>query len=199
MSQHRTRLLLVRHGQTPWNAAGRWQGFGDPGLTPLGRDQARELAAKLRVESQEPWHRIIASDLERARETASILAESLALSVEIDLRLRELDVGNWTGLTRSEIETRDPETLRAFESGEPSIRPGEGESRIEIRVRTRDCVRDLAERYPGEGLIVVTHLGVIRALVPGAEPDNASYLLAHAEEISEREIDRERRPSDGPL
>jgi probable phosphoglycerate mutase len=193
-----TRLLLVRHGQTPWNAAGRWQGFGDPGLSSLGREQARRLAARLLAEEDEPWHRIIASDLERARETADILAESLRLQIEFDLRLRELDVGDWTGLTRSEIEGRDPDTLLAFESGEPSVRPGDGESRVEIRVRTRDCVRDLAERYPGDGLIIVTHLGVIRALVPGAEPENASCLRVRAEEIGAREIDYERRPSDGP-
>lgn len=199
MAETRTRLLLVRHGQTPWNASGRWQGFGDPGLSRLGRDQVRGLAKTLQDESEGEWHRIIASDLERARETAEILAESLSLSIEVDLRLRELDVGAWTGLTRAEIEDRDPETLRHFESGEPSVRPGDGESRIDIRLRTRDCVRDLARRYSGEGLIVVTHLGVIRALVPGAEPENASYLMAHAEEIGGREIDFERRKSDRPL
>jgi hypothetical protein len=60
-------------------------------------------------------------------------------------------------------------------------------------------VRDLANRYSGEGLIVVTHLGVIRALVPGAEPENASTIMAQAEEIADREIDFVRRPSDGPL
>jgi len=197
--RQQTRLLLVRHGQTPWNAHARWQGVGDPGLTPLGRNQAEELADLLRAEREEDWHRIVASDLSRAQETAKIIAAALELNVEVDERLRELDVGEWTGLTRSEIEARDPETLRAFETGEPSIRPGNGESRIEIRIRTRDCVRDLAGRYPGEGLIVVTHLGVIRALVPGAEPENASCIRAHAEEIAEREIDRVRRPSDGPL
>ena len=199
MANPMTRLLLVRHGQTPWNAAGRWQGFGDPGLTDLGREQAEALAEELLAAADRSWHRIIASDLGRARETADILSRALELSVEIDHRLRELDVGEWTGLTRAEIEMRDPETLRDFESGEPSIRPGKGESRIEIRMRTRDCVRDLATRYSGEGLILVTHLGVIRALVPGAEPENASALMAHAEEIAEREIDVVRRPSDAPL
>jgi len=199
MANSMTRLLLVRHGQTPWNVAGRWQGFGDPGLTDVGREQAEALAAELVASADRSWHRIVASDLGRARETAEILSRALELTIEIDHRLRELDVGEWTGLTRAEIEKRDPEILRDFESGEPSVRPGRGESRIEIRMRTRDCVRDLAHRYSGEGLIVVTHLGVIRALVPGAEPENASTITAHAEEIAEREIDFVRRPSDGPL
>jgi broad specificity phosphatase PhoE len=199
MANRVTRLLLVRHGQTPWNVAGRWQGFGDPGLTDRGREQAEALAAELVARADPGWHRIVASDLGRARETAEILSRALELSIEIDQRLRELDVGEWTGLTRAEIEKRDPEILRDFESGEPSVRPGRGENRIEIRTRTRDCVRDLANRYSGEGLIVVTHLGVIRALVPGAEPENASTIMAQAEEIADREIDFVRRPSDGPL
>ena len=199
MAKPRTRLLLIRHGQTPWNAAGRWQGVGDPGLSDVGREQAVRLAQRLRAERSEDWHRIIASDLERAHETARILADILRLRVDLDERLRELDVGSWTGLTRTEIAARDAQTLRDFEAGEPFVRPGEGESRVEIRVRTRDCVRDLAGRYPGEGLILVTHLGVIRALVPGAEPENATALPANAEEIVEREIDRVRRPTDGPL
>jgi len=199
VSQPGTQLLLVRHGQTAWNAVGRWQGFGDPGLTELGREQAQGLATRLRNESGLPWHRIISSDLKRAHETARVLAAQLGLDVEVDRRLRELDVGEWTGLTHSEIKDRDPETLRDFEAGEPSTRPGNGESRIEIRIRTRECVQDLAERYSGERLIVVTHLGVIRALIPGSEPENASTILAHAEEIAARDVDAVRRPSDGPF
>jgi probable phosphoglycerate mutase len=194
-----TQLLLVRHGQTSWNAEGRWQGHGDPGLSELGRRQALETAEALRTAPEPAWNLVVASDLERARATAEILAEALRLEVEVDARLRELDVGGWTGLTRAEIDARDPETLRAFETGEPSIRPGGGESRVQIRIRTRDCVRSLIERFAGRRLIVVTHLGVIRALVPGAEPDNASRLPVVAEDIAERAIDLERRPGDGPL
>jgi len=199
MQESSTQLLLVRHGQTPWNAQGRWQGHGDPGLTELGRAQAVEVVEALRAEPGQPWNLVISSDLERARGTAEILAEALALRVEVDARLRELDVGAWTGLTREEIDTRDPETLRAFETGEPSIHPGGGESRLEIRVRTRDCVRSLVERFAGRRLIVVTHLGVIRALVPGAEPDNGARIPVVAEDIAERAIDLGRRPGDGRL
>ena len=194
-----TQLLLIRHGQTPWNAAGRWQGHGDPGLSELGLAQAVEVAEALCAEPGQPWNLVIASDLERARSTAEILAEALRLPIEVDARLRELDVGSWTGLTRAEIEARDPETLCAFETGEPSIRPGGGESRVEIRIRTRDCVRSLVEQFAGRRLIVVTHLGVIRALVPGAEPKNGARIPVVAEDIAERAIDFERRPSDGAL
>ena len=199
MKDARTQLLLVRHGQTPWNAAGRWQGHGDPGLSALGREQAVELASTMGGVGEPAWTGVVASDLRRARETAEILAECLALSVAVDERLRELDVGAWTGLTREEIARRDPETLLAFETGEPSIRPGGGESRIEIRERTRDWASHASRTYRGERLIIVTHLGVIRALLPGAEPANAERFHAIAEEIAERPVDRVRRPEDGAL
>jgi broad specificity phosphatase PhoE len=107
--------------------------------------------------------------------------------------LRELDVGAWTGLTRSEIEARDPERLTAFESGEPTIRAGGGETRLEIRLRARALLGHVAERHAGQRLIVVTHLGVIRALLPGVEPGNTDRYPVVAEEILARPIDHERR------
>ncbi len=199
MSPPKTRLLLIRHGETPWNRAGRWQGHEDPGLTDQGHAQARTVALALATESIRPWTRIVASDLLRAQQTAAAIAESLALTIESDVRLRELDVGSWAGLTRSEIEDRDRETLRAFERGEPAIRPGGGESRIDIRERAQEFVRDLSRRRSGECVIVVTHLGVIRALVPGAQPTNAERIEAVAEEIVARGVDRAQRREPGAL
>lgn len=141
----------------------------------------------------------MASDLMRARETAEAVASALDLPLEIDARLRELDVGRWSGLTRSEIEVLDAETLLAFERGEPAVRPGGGESRIDIRERAHAFVRDTARRRSGEQLVVVTHLGVIRALVPGAEPANTDRIRIVAEEAVARPIDYARRPEDGAL
>ena len=199
MSNSKTRLLLIRHGQTSWNADGRWQGHGDPGLTDEGVAQARRLARTLRDDQHRTWVRIISSDLERARQTAVAIADQLGLEIELDRRLRELDVGTWSGLTREEIRRLDPERLHAFEQGEPTIRPGGGESRIAIRERTHEFVTDLAKRCGGDRLIVVTHLGVIRALIPGADPSNAGQLEVIAEELAARGIDRRRRVEDGAL
>lgn len=199
MTKTRTRLLLIRHGQTSWNAAGLWQGHGDPELTLEGHAQAERLARSLREATDSPWTKVISSDLARARQTAEVVAERLSLPIESDLRLRELDVGTWSGLSRSEIASRDLETLLAFERGEPTIRPGGGESRIEIRERTHEFVCDLVNRSAGQSLIIVTHLGVIRALVPGAEPTNGEQIEVVAEDLAARPIDRHRRPGEGPL
>ena len=95
-----TRVLLIRHGQSEWNADGRWQGQADPPLTDLGRHQAMHAARNLGAVDA-----IVASDLQRASETALIIAEALGVGpVVLEPGLRERDAGEWSGLTRAEIE-----------------------------------------------------------------------------------------------
>ena len=165
-----TRFLLIRHAQSEWNADGRWQGQADPGLSEEGRAQARALAASL-VET--PLDVLLASDLDRARQTAEAIGRATGLIPVLDPRFRELDVGSWSGLRREEIEARDPELLARFEAGEPDVRPGGGESRQGIRRRVREAAAELRELYAGSRIALVTHLGVIRALWPGTEMKNA--------------------------
>jgi len=175
-----TRFLLIRHAESTWNAALRWQGHGDPPLSLRGNEQAAACAAELAGEAID---RLVCSDLRRARETAEPISRVLGLSARSDVGLRELDVGAWTGLTRAEIEARAAELLERFEGGDPDARPGGGESRREIRARTRAVVRRLSEEFPGERIALVVHLGVIRALVPGAEPTNTERLEVTLDEI----------------
>jgi probable phosphoglycerate mutase len=95
-----TRVLLVRHGQSEWNADGRWQGQADPPLTDLGRAQARHAARALGTVDA-----MVSSDLQRAAETAAILSGELGVGpLVLDPDLRERDAGEWSGLTRIEIE-----------------------------------------------------------------------------------------------
>jgi probable phosphoglycerate mutase len=95
-----TDLLVVRHGQSEWNAIGRWQGHADPPLSELGRRQAYVASAAIGAVDG-----IVSSDLLRAAETAAIIAQQLGVGpVVVDQRLRERDVGQWTGLTRVEID-----------------------------------------------------------------------------------------------
>jgi len=163
-------LLLVRHGQSVWNAVGRWQGQADPPLSALGEEQARDAAGRL---STVGFSRVVASDLQRARRTAEILAGGLGLEVEPDADLREMDVGDWTGLTRAEIEDRWPGELAAWSEGRSESTMG-GESRAHLTARARSTlVRVAAQASPGDRVLLVSHGGLIRNL------DRALGLLPH--------------------
>src|SRR5215831_10645180 len=100
-----TTILLARHGETDWNTERRWQGHDDQPLNEAGRQQARELGASL---AGRPIAAVYASDLSRAHETATIVAGELGLPVVADERLREVDVGDWSGRRMLDIETEDP-------------------------------------------------------------------------------------------
>jgi broad specificity phosphatase PhoE len=144
-----TRILLVRHGQSVWNAAGRWQGNADPPLSPLGREQARAA-----VGAVEGADRIFSSNLLRARESAEILAGRRP--VHIEARLRERDGGEWTGLTRPEIEEQWPGYLA------DGRRPPGFEEDAEVVPRAQAAIERIAA---GDGFVVaVSHGGLIRAV-----------------------------------
>jgi len=162
---------------------GRWQGQGDPPLSKRGREQAARLAAELADEGIEM---IVASDLARASETAAILGEALGLAPEPDERLRELDVGRWTGLTRGEIEDLDCGRLEQFERGGSEARAGGGECRREIADRVRSSLAEIAERHSGRCVAIVAHLGVVRALLAGPEIANAECRRITAGELASR-------------
>jgi len=165
--------VLIRHAESTWNADGRWQGHGDPPLSARGREQAEALArdlAGLRLEL------VITSDLARAVETGAPIARALGVEAPRCPGLRELDVGSWTGLTRAEIAARDPEALARFESGADGAPAGGGETRSELARRAREALAVLSRRSTRSRIAVVTHLGVIRALV-GRELGHAEWTL----------------------
>lgn len=165
-----TTFLLIRHAESLWNASGRWQGHGDPPLSPRGRGQAARLAARLAAElAAERPQLLFASDLRRAAQTAAALAAALALPVRPDPRLRELDVGAWTGLTREQIGRAAGPRLARFDAGELDLRPGGGETRRELGRRARSALAAIAAEHPGRRIAVVTHQGVVRALLPDAQ------------------------------
>jgi broad specificity phosphatase PhoE len=175
------RFVLIRHGQTPWNADGRWQGHSDPSLSELGRAQAAQLAAAL---ADHGIDAIVASDLRRALETATILGDAIGTPPARDPRLRELDVGRWGGSTRAAIALREPDALGRFDSGDPDARAGGGETRRELSTRVHAAVADLVKRPPGRCVALVVHSGVVRALLPGTEVGNAEWRTATAREIA---------------
>ncbi len=165
-----TRLALVRHGQSTWNALGRWQGQADPPLSPLGEEQAAEAAEQLRDTGVTG---VVTSDLVRARRTGQIVADAIGLGpVAVCPDLGEYDVGDWSGLTKPEIEKRWPGQQAEWFGGRLPTTPG-GEGRIPFDRRVMGAVLRLAaEAAPGSVLVVVTHGGVIRAVerATGAAP-----------------------------
>ena len=149
-----TDLLVVRHGQSEWNAIGRWQGHADPALSELGRRQAAVAAASIGAIDG-----IISSDLLRAAETAAIIAQQLGVGpVMTDERLRERDVGEWTGLTRIEINRRWPGWIDDLR------RPDGFEDVDSVLLRVLGAFAAIREASPGGSLLVITHGGVIRSL-----------------------------------
>jgi broad specificity phosphatase PhoE len=166
-----TRLLLIRHAESTWNAAGRWQGHGDPPLSERGREQAEALAREL---ARACLVRVVTSDLARASETGAALTRALGIAALRCPGLRELDVGRWTGLTRAEVAARDAQALAAFDAGGETAPAGGGETRAAVARRARASLAALARTWPDSCIAVVTHLGVIRALV-GEALDHAAW------------------------
>ena len=148
-----TRTVVIRHGQSTWNASGRWQGHANAPLTELGRAQAAAAVAGLpSVEA------IWSSDLARAQSTAEIIGAALDLPIRVDARFRERDAGDWTGLTRDEIETGWPRYLADHR------RPGGFEHDRDVLARIIEGLVEVHATHPGETVLIVSHGGVLRAL-----------------------------------
>ena len=153
-----TTLLLARHGETDWNHEHRWQGHADRPLNDTGRAQARELAESLAGRQIDA---IYSSDLLRAHETARIVADRLGLPVALDAGLREVDVGEWSGLSMAEAEATCPDGYRRWQEGRQGWE--HGESYEEMGRRVVSSLLRIAALHPTGTLFVVTHGGSIRA------------------------------------
>src|SRR4051812_14816487 len=145
-----TEILLARHGETDWNREGRFQGWADPPLNALGREQAAALARTLAAERIDA---VYSSDLARARETAEIVAAPHGARVAVDPALREIDVGSWSGLTLTEIEERFP-----------GAEHHDGEPREAHQARIVAAVDRIVQAHPGDRILIVSHGGSLRAL-----------------------------------
>ncbi len=150
----KTRILVLRHGQSEWNALGRWQGQADVPLTELGREQAYRAAQLLGQ-----FDAIASSDLQRAHETAAIISNNLGIGpLIVDARLRETHVGEWEGLTHDDIERDFPGYLQSQK------RPPSFESEASLIERFTASITDLALQCPGGEALCIAHAGVIRVM-----------------------------------
>jgi 2,3-bisphosphoglycerate-dependent phosphoglycerate mutase len=153
-----TDFLLLRHGETQWNLAGRLQGWQDSPLSAAGAAQAEALAARLAAERVE---RLVASDLGRTRATAAPIAARLALPTTADPGLRERCYGVLEGMTWDEIRCTYPEAYaRLLARDADYVIPG-GESATQFRDRVVAALERLARENPDAEVAVVTHGGVL--------------------------------------
>jgi len=163
-------VLLLRHGQSTWNAESRWQGWADAPLSAEGLRQAADMAARL-APAEVRFARVVSSDLSRSIDTAAVMAQALALGeVAVEPDLRERDVGDWSGRTTEEIDIIWPGAIAAWRAGRLDRPPG-GELEPAFRARVLRVVERLAAGPDGP-VLAITHGGVIRALQRhlGVEP-----------------------------
>jgi broad specificity phosphatase PhoE len=170
-----TTLLIARHGETEWNATHRWQGFTGPPLNERGCEQARDLAQRL---SAEPIDAIYSSDAVRAVETAAIVAKRLNLDVREDPRLREVDFGEWEGLTRGEIDDRYSGAFKEWDMCKLAAPTG-GETDLAMAERVLEAMYEIAERHERGRVLVVTSGGPIRAVQAHAEGIDQAVARLH--------------------
>lgn len=157
------RLILLRHGQTEYNATRRMQGHLDTVLSDAGWSQAEAAADFL---ATLPIGKIISSDLARARDTAAVVGKRLGVDVTTDPRLRETDLGEWQAKTIDEVDTDYP-GARAIWRHDATWAPPRGESRLDVAHRARPVVDELMQDYhewDDTSVLIVAHGGTISAL-----------------------------------
>lgn len=156
-------MFVARHGETDWNRERRWQGHRGPGLNQTGEAQAAALAGRL---EQIGVDIVYTSDLPRAVQTANVVAERLGLPVEQDPAFREVDVGEWAGLTREEVAERDPEGFRRWSEGGAGWQ--DGESYEDMHARVVAAYERVCALHADARVLIVAHGGTVRALTAHA-------------------------------
>jgi probable phosphoglycerate mutase len=157
----RTEFLVIRHGETAWNAQTRIQGHLDSPLNEEGLAQALLVGERLQ---REQFSTLYCSDLGRALQTVQPIADRTGHDIVREPRLRERHLGVFQGLTGAECEARYAQDYARFKSRDPDhVVPG-GESIRQLFERVSSIFRDLAARHPDERVVVVTHGGVLDAL-----------------------------------
>ena len=171
------KLLLVRHGESTWNAEGRYQGRLDAPLSTRGRAQAQSLAALLRDEQLRtqpaPLWVIFSSPLARAYETAQACALALDVPVQVDGRLTEISHGEWEGKLREDIAARWPELFDAWRTRPHDVRFPDGETLAEVHARFQSFLADLPAG--AQSALIITHDVIVRlgVLAARAKPLSA--------------------------
>lgn len=154
-----TRLVVVRHGESIWNAERRIQGQAGEGLSERGHVQA--MATADWVVAAYPEAAVVSSDLSRAEETAAPIAEALGARHLRFASLRERHFGDWQGMLVADLDAHDPERTARWRDGVDVIGEVNGEYDGEFRERVRGALQDMADRFAGGTVVIATHGGVV--------------------------------------
>ncbi len=160
------KLILIRHGQTTWNKAKRYQGKTDIPLSSVGKRQAVRVAERLR---HEPIKRIFSSTLQRALSTAAPIARSHGLRIESRECLCERSYGAWEGLSKEDVGEKFPEDIARYEKNRYSQRPTGGESLLDLERKLTPLIKKIRAMCRSRGtakdaVAIVAHNGSLRAL-----------------------------------
>ena len=167
------RLILVRHGQTEWNAGGRYQGQSNVALSDTGRKQARFLAERFPVRQLDA---IYTSDLDRAKETAECVGKRLGLTVYQEKAFRELSFGDWEGLTYQEISSRWPEEAEKLFTAPDELVIPHGETFQDLQKRALDKIYSLYEKHIDQTVAVFAHGAINKTILAGLMHIPLHYL-----------------------
>ena len=156
------RIILVRHGETTWNIAGRYQGQEDTPLSPLGQRQGQLLAQALK---DIPIDYCLSSPLQRAYQTCSYCAELHQLTPIKDARLLEINHGTWEGVLAEDIQKQYPQEFELWHSSPQLVQMPQGENLEDVRQRVRAAFDEYAVKYAGKTILVAAHDAVNKAII----------------------------------
>lgn len=157
-----TKLILIRHGQTEWNLAGRYQGQSNVALSPDGIQQAQQLARNFPIDRLDA---VYTSDLKRAAVTAAQLAERFQCPLHPETALREMDFGDWEGLTYEQIAARWPEEVQNFFGHPEKLQAPHGETFARLQQRAMKEINEIVARETGKTIAVVAHGAINRTIL----------------------------------
>jgi len=181
------RVFIVRHGETDYNAQHRWQGHLDVPLNENGKQQADALATYFADQSIDL---IFSSDLKRAYDTAQAIATAKKMDIKKEKRLREVHLGLFQGLTRTQIQEAYPQEAFNWDNDDSFVVP-QGESRVQLQNRAYAAWQSLTKSKDAKTIMLVSHGGTIRMLLQKLFPEKVAYIKLKNTSISIIERDEE--------
>ncbi len=157
-----TKLILIRHGETQWNARKMFQGHSDVELAPEGVHQAHLLAAHFPVEHIDA---VYSSDLRRARTTAEIIRDKFGVEMYLTKKLREASYGQWEGRSFEELALAHPNEFKTFFLDPDKYTPEGGEKFSDVQARAMEALYEIIRAHHNQTVVGVTHGGVLRTII----------------------------------